>query len=425
MISEERRGALTLVFLVVLTQAIALAFQAIIKPLYSIEDFGIFEIYFRLANFLGFLITFRYEYALYKNISHPHFSHSVIGLFFYCALSFLIILTLTLIALKVAEIFDLAVLVEAEVFVFACISALFIATFRILVIVASLRGKYLRLGMARVAKRASEGGAQTLLASYFGGLGLLLGEILGNLIFFIVSRDRDKSNDLRFRTIATRSVRQRGFKAFKSLREVSSDFPRKKLPADLLDLFTDSIPVIVMAMHFELLVIGFYELTSKILVAPAALFATSLSPLIFRFAAKLDTTRSEFALALLKLFVLFLVIAMLFSVCVVFGGEFIIVELFGETWRPVAAYMLILLPGLMAQFVVSPFGEVLTLVDQVRVDFYWKMFRCLAISSLFLFDFDAAKDLLLHYSALTVFVFIVYLAVIVVVVGKHRKENRS
>ena len=158
MISEERRGGLILVALVVLTQVIALAFQPIIKPLYSVEEFGIFDIYFRFANCFAFLITFRYEYALYKNIAQPNFSYTVVGLLLHCVRSFSIILALSVIAIKAAEAFNLVLLIDTEVVVLACVSAFFIATFRILIIVGSLRGKYLRLGLSRVAKRSSEGG---------------------------------------------------------------------------------------------------------------------------------------------------------------------------------------------------------------------------------------------------------------------------
>ena len=81
---------------------------------------------------------------------------------------------------------------------------------------------------------------------------------------------------------------------------------------------------------------------------------------------------------------------------------------FSYDWIKSYEYIMLLIYPTLFQFIVSPFGEVLTLIKKIQIDAIWKIVKLIALSLLFLIDFETAYDLLFTYSIILTSLYFLY-----------------
>ena len=169
----------------VVAQLIAIGFQPILKEIYPVEFFGYFEIYMRVAAVLSIIMTLKFEYIIYSIDTEKQRESFLSSLLLLVVLNFFIILLFFYLYNR----FDLPLDKDySNLIFFAIFSALFMSIFKVVYFFLSKRRQHLDIVKSRIIKRSSEGFVQigfgfTALISY----GLYIGEMLGNILFFLYS----------------------------------------------------------------------------------------------------------------------------------------------------------------------------------------------------------------------------------------------
>ena len=96
---------------------------------------------------------------------------------------------------------------------------------------------------------------------------------------------------------------------------------------------------------------------------------------------------------------------------------------FGAVWLTSYDYILILMPAILIQFVVSPFGEILVLANKVEWDSRWKIIRAISLSVLLLPVEITLFSRLYWFTIITIFFYIIYLVMILIVIKKRSPQR--
>jgi O-antigen/teichoic acid export membrane protein len=135
--------------------------------------------------------------------------------------------------------------------------------------------------------------------------------------------------------------------------------------------------VFFMPMVFGLATLGFYNLATRVLSAPAALISSAIGQVFLHEATKERQVhghaRSTFSRTVRRLTAIGLPI----FVCAYFLSEPIFALVFGEQWRAAGIYAAALTPLLFARFVVSTVSMMNIVFEKNHVGFYWQLILAL------------------------------------------------
>lgn len=151
------------------------------------------------------------------------------------------------------------------------------------------------------------------------------------------------------------------------------DFPKFSLPADLLNVYTNQNPIILLAFFFNANVVGFYSLTNRVLGLPIKLISSSTLE-VYKQKASLEykengnckktffqTLRFLLTISILPTLVIFIFSPYLF--------EFV----FGNEWREAGKYAQFLAILFFFRFCISPLGFTLIIAEKQKWNLYWQI----------------------------------------------------
>ena len=416
---RSRTDIFVLISFTIIAQIIAFSFQVIVKSIFTPEDFGKMEIFVRGGNFLAFLFTMRYEYRIYRLKIISTRNLIILGVAVHaalcCLISILIISIFYICKPDLFQIWDLGF----NFFIFVVAFGFSIALYRIALIVSSLDGSFKTIGFSRIFRRAIEGGVQVTFSKVIGASSLYLGETFGNLVFFLVVFRKFRVSKF----LSSRARLKTSILRFRQYQISSRKFVRSKLPADLIDLYAENVLVIAILSYYSFAEAGFYELSWRLLAAPTALMASSLAPLIFRTYSLHENSYQKLVSSLGKVFTLFVFCAIIYYILFKLFGFFVVETFFGAVWLTSYDYILILMPAILIQFVVSPFGEILVLANKVEWDSRWKIIRAISLSVLLLPVEITLFSRLYWFTIITIFFYIIYLVMILIVIKKRSPQR--
>lgn len=335
-------------------QAAALLASPILSRLYSPEDFGILGVYASVLAVASVSATLRYEYAI-PLAEDDYAAANTFGL------------TL-LLSIGMSAIISVLVTVLLDQLV-ATLGAPGLRRYMFLVPIGVLAlGIYQSFNYWALRQRAFSRVARTKLSQGLSGvatqlglgalgftpIGLLLGQIVSQAAGVLTLS----------RTVGRREVSVIGFKGIANALIRYRRFPFYTFPSAIMNTASLSLPPLLLAALFSPAVAGLYFFAQRILRTPMALVSQSVSQVFYGEAARLrneepeellrlhnTTTRQLFGIAILPM--LLLAIA---------GGP-IFGLVFGEAWHEAGNYAQLLVPFLLAQFVVSPLSQTFSLLE--------------------------------------------------------------
>ena len=191
-------------------------------------------------------------------------------------------------------------------------------------------------------------------------------------------------------------------------------------------MFADAVVIIALATKFGILSVGHVELAFKVLVLPAALISSAMNPLILQRVSDAFLSRNSLIMHSIK-DILMIVIgsAIVFFITMLLFGEKVFFILFSNDWIKSYEYIMLLIYPTLVQFIVSPFGEVLTLIKKIEIDAIWKIVKLITLSLLFLIEFDTAYDLLFTYSVMLTSLYFLYGIIIVKYIAQEDRNSNT
>ena len=401
-----------------IAQLIPILLQPVLKRLFSPEDFGAFDLYFRSVGLLAIIFSLRYE----KAIVLCNRKNDAISIYFGIILTsilFLIIteLLLLLFPYGVLNFIDLPLKYSIIIYLIP-ISALFFAVTTASQFYLIRDQKFFASSSLKIYRRGVEGAIQTGSGVLNSFIGLPVGDTIGNATsslagFLKINKDISwKHFSLmlkRFRINAARF----------------SDFPKYALISNLMNAFVLSALTFQVYSKFSIEQVGYLELTQKILTIPSALIGMAIGQIVLQRISSAYNNKRRVMKIITGLFSLSLIIAIPFFIIIYFWAPSLFNWAFGDGWEISGIYAQSLILSTCCYFIISPLGQALVAIRQIKKNAIWELGKFVLIGSLFFIKFQNIGHYLRVYNILLIVVYCAYITIIVFNLVKYEKQLKQ
>jgi O-antigen/teichoic acid export membrane protein len=333
-----------------IAQAISIFTAPVLTRIYNPVDYGVLGVYMTFCALIGTVSTLHYSDAIVVSKDENE-AREVLKLSWLINICIALVVMVVLLFLRayIARLYNIPsltswlLLAPVSVF-FAGLNTIFSAW--------SVRKKQFRLlSKNRIYTAFIAPFFSIILGFIMGGpaglfIGLLVSQIFPTLrMSYYYFRQDELDFHFRSRNLAAASKRFR-------------NFPRFSLPADFINNFSNQIPVLMLGRLGGSHVVGWYNLSVRILGLPSTLISTAVGD-VFRQRANYDFhTTGSCRSIFLKVFKTLALIALVpFSILLLFGPS-IFSFVFGEQWREAGKIAQVIGVLYVFKFVVSPLSYV-------------------------------------------------------------------
>ena len=358
-----------------LGQGIVILAAPVLTRLYTPDDFGVLGVYASILGIVSVVASLRYEQA----IPLPGDDQVAINLL---AVALLLVIAMSL-AVGAATYF-----LGTEIATWANISALqptmylipigvcLVGTFQVLNYWAVRQKAFGRIARTTLMQGGGSVTTQLALGSFGAGtLGLIVGQIVGQAAGILslakVVRD-DPMRPLRAVSVPSLKRVARRYKRFPLMFTWSA----------LLNSLGLLGPAILLANFYGAAVVGWYALVQRVLGVPTSLLGRSVTNVYFSESARLardaPAELDQLFLAVLKK------LTLLGCVTIIPLGlvsPWLFPFVFGAEWASAGRYALILSPMILLQFLSSPFGVTLAVLERQDLALLREVVRLVLVAS--------------------------------------------
>jgi len=372
--SEFTRNVLTLMTGTTMAQAIPLAVSPILTRIYSPEDFGLLALFMSMAVILSVMATGRYEMAIMLPKKEEDARSIVI-------LSMLINAIVSLLLLLIVILFNqeiTSLLGKEEIspwLYLLPLTVFLLGLFKSLNFWNNRGKKYKTLALGQIVQSGTTAGSNLSFGfAGYSSIGLIIGNLVGSFfVIVILSQDFLK-----------RKIEFDKLKIF-ALAKKYRFFPKFSVPSGLINVSSKEIPKIIIANILEMKVLGFLSLAQRMMIAPIALFSSSIQQVFFQSATKeykeKGNVESLYRSTRNKLFLIAIVPFILLYIFAVDVFTFI----FGEAWGEAGEIVKILVPFYFIYFISAPLNIMFIVAEKQKLEMQWQItFFVMSIGSLLL-----------------------------------------
>lgn len=363
--SEVGRNVLTLMTGTTIAQAIPIAISPILTRIYTPEDFGVFALYMSLLSIVAVIATGRYELAVILPKNNKDSINIV-------AISFLISLGISLFLFIIVfffntEITKLIGTPEISNWLYLIpISVFLVGAYQSLNYWNNKKKQYKTMAKSKIYQSFSAGGTNLTLGFMdFSKLGLIIGQLVGQIIAFFILLKSFIRNDMYYVSNINK------LKMFVLLKRYK-DFPKINMPHAFLNTLSSELPVLLISKFFNSSNTGFYSLANLIIVGPMGIISSSYSQVFLQKISELKNNNLKeeemvfFKNTIYKLLVFsFPVFCILFFIM-----EDVFSIIFGSDWIIAGTYSMILIPMLYFRFTGSIVSSVVLVYNEQKKAFY-------------------------------------------------------
>jgi O-antigen/teichoic acid export membrane protein len=398
-----------------IAQLIPILLQPVLKRIFTVEEFGVFDLYFRSVGLLAIVFSLKYEKAIVLSEKKSESASIYLGIIF-LGLALFLLTELVLIFLHSIGISPPIFPKQYSLVIFLVpLSALFFSINTASQFMFIRQKRFMASSSLKIYRRGAEGFVQAG-SGFFGFFwGLPLGETIGNISAAFVGLFR-LSNEVR------RNLPQNLIQGIKKAAKKYSEFPKFALGSNLLNTFVLSALTFQIYAKFSIEEVGLAELTQRMLTIPSALIGVSLGQLVLqRFSAAFNNKTSIFKL--FKGLLLFsTLIAVPFFIVIFFWGSEIFAWVFGKEWAVSGDYAKSLIFSTSVFFIISPLGQVLIALHRIKLNSLWEIGKFLIITCLFFVKFNSIHDYLKVYNLLLILIYVSYFGIILSTIIKYEKS---
>lgn len=363
----------------VVAQALVLLFSPIITRLYSAEDFGIFQQYQSVLNFMIIGGALRYEMAILVPADEDDaFSITALSV----CINFILF---GIFALLAAIIYISGVhftfIKGLEHFIFYLpFSFLGASLYQTLTNFIIRHRAFSKISSTKIGQSVG-----LVTGQISGGYllskptGLFVGDLIGkSLGIFSFARYIKSNFGAQLKAITKERVKQNliRYKAY----------PLISAPGALLNVAGFAIPSLLIGNFFGLKALGLYALVDRLFSAPGVLIGQSVSQVYIADASRIaNTDPYKLKQTFFKLIKYLSLISFLPLIIAAFIAPYVFSIIFGASWHEAGVYVAILAPMQFAAFIVWPLIPTLNLLEKQRWQLAWELFRVLIVCGTLLF----------------------------------------
>jgi lipopolysaccharide exporter len=416
--NELFRNISTLVAGTLVAQFIVVVIQIFLRRIFPAEDFGAFAIYISITGILMILATFRYEMAI---VLPEKTSDATNMVFLGIILSFLFNLILFFVIFFFKDQFaDLLNLKPSYSFIlyFSPVSIFLFSSYQVINYYLVREKKYNAVSVNKISRRFAEGVTQTglgMAGKY--STGLIYGDITGHLVNNIAGWVQLIRGGFIFRYFSIRSQWQLLLKF--------REFPVYNLIPSFLNAASMHLPLIMIARLYAQETAAYFDLTRWVLAFPASLLALSISQVMLQSISEKSRKKLSIRSDIRQLIVVLSIISATMVIFIMLWGPWLFSIYAGSEYRISGVFAQILVAGAAIKLVVSPLSSTFIALNRIRLGSVWQAAYFICICSLFLLDGLEVIDFLKIYLAIDIFMYGIYLALILSIVGKYEKNLKN
>jgi len=412
------RNVSVLVTGTVIAQVISIMIQPVLRRYFDPEAFGAFDIYYKILGFICLFLPLSYDYAIVlpkRKISSVNVAYSVM---FLSLVLFLISEILVIIfhenlvhLLRYPTKYGYALYLVP-------LSALFFAFSTTISYLLIREKKFSAISLSKIGRRGMEGVIQVGIGLTGNSVGLFLGDLFGNIANTIISLRLYNFDNADYKKNISFSLFIKVLKKYFYITKINF------IPNLLNTIAISSITFIVL-FRFDVKIVGYLELTQKILIVPTALVGMAVSQVILETVSSAFQQNLSFMRKIIVMFLLLLALGLLYFVVIFFFGEFIFTLFFGENWRISGVYAEVLIFGTFFSMIVSPFGNVLRGINNFKLNAFWMYIRVSIIGILFILPYKDINRFILIYTCSEIIVYVLYLFFIIKAITSYEKNIKD
>lgn len=393
-------------------QLIPLFLQPFIKRIFTPEDFGTYDVYLKSFSILVALSCLKYENAILLPKKDTDAKHVMYLCLFFSSFIFLIILI-------TAIFFNTAITQYFEGFtLFALLllpcSVLSYSVFNVFNMYLIRRQKFVLSSTSKVSRKLSEGIVQVTLGYFKNSLGLIIGDVIGNLVQGVFSFWKAKS---------ITSFEHISKSKLKRLMYEYRELPIFTLVPNILNTFVLGSLTFLILGKFSLKEVGYLEFTQKILSIPSVFISIAISQVLFQRVSKLIQNGKAIVPLLWSIIAILAVFSGVFILIIQLFAEELFTLIGGSGWDNSGVYAKILVYASAIMLIFSPLGKVLIALKKFKVNSIWEMSKFAAILVLFYLDNYAIKEYLMIYTIIIIIFYIIYGFTVLHYSYKYQGEN--
>ncbi|MCR9014770.1 lipopolysaccharide biosynthesis protein [Aquiflexum gelatinilyticum] len=188
------------------------------------------------------------------------------------------------------------------------------------------------------------------------------------------------------------------------------NFPKYALPADLLNVYANQNPIVLLAYFFNSGTVGFFSLTQRVIGIPIKLVTSSTSEVFKQKASEEYNLKGNCKKSFFDTFSFLLTVSILPTIIIVAFSPFLFELVFGPEWIEAGVYARYLSIMFFFRFCISPLGFTLMISQKQKWNLIWQSFL-LIVTSLGIYTgviFDSPRVSILSFSIVYSFMYLIY-----------------
>ena len=355
--SEFSKNSAVLLGGTFLAQLIPVGISPILTRIYSPAEFGVLALFVSIAKIISVFITGRYESAIVL----PKEDKGGVNLLFVCLiLTFVSFVLLTAFSLFFKS--SLLALLNSEGMEqwlpWIPFTALLMAMIQVLNNWLLRNKKFKALSSGKVVQAISTGGVQ--VSSFSGAL--VVGNISGQVVLIISYLKSSFAGIWALRSEVSRAEMWLNMKRYKN-------FPLVTSLHRFFDLLQSNVLISLISSLFSTAILGFYSLTTRTLLAPAALIGSAVGNVFYQKATSYHQNGLPILPLAQKVVLALLGLGFIGFGILFFAADLIFETVFGPEWVVCALYTRILTPWLFLNFISAPVSGLVNVLGEQRTFF--------------------------------------------------------
>jgi O-antigen/teichoic acid export membrane protein len=412
--SEFTKNSFTLTFGTIIAQCIPILLQPVLRRIYSPEDFGTLAVYLNVFGILTIIAALRYESAIVlpknDNEAANVLSLSVI-ITFLSSLFFLLVLLF--LKNKIVEFINFPKKYANYLF-FLPLTTFLYSVFQCMNFWLIRQKAFKASSINKISRRTAEGVIQLLLGIVKLPVGLLLGDLAGNLTNTISGAYQIRKNKFNFKQVSLSKIKYVFYKYI--------EFPKYNAVPSLLSMTATMLPFIFINKFFSSEILGFIDLSRLLLSVPLALISGTIAQVLFQRITEKINNKKSFKNDIFKVFYVLIVIVFLEIIIIQLFGRELFGFIFGSKYELSGVYSQILVFSFSLNFIISTFTVVFIALQKILLYSIWQICYFILICFLFFFKHFSIINFITVYVFIDILMFIILMFLLIKVINTNEKK---
>ncbi|MEN9700018.1 MAG: hypothetical protein RLZZ301_1216 [Bacteroidota bacterium] len=412
--SDLLRNSSTLILGTVFAQLIPILFQPLLRRMFSAEAFGTAALYITAVGMLVAIANLKYESAVVLPEKDQEARSIVSGAVWISAVFSIVCFAFIFFNKgRIGSYFELNA-TESWYLHFLPISVFFVSSFQCFNYYLIRKKAYKASARNKVYRRGAEALVQssTGLGKYSSGL--LLGNLMGDVVNFFGGYRQAKHEGFRFSW---------NFTEIKQSLQSHWQFPVFHALPSFLNTISLTLPVFIVNAVFGKAETGQFDLSRMVLSLPMALISIALSQVYLQHQAEKIRAKASIISDLKKVSFGLLALSLPLATILYFFAGPLFQFAFGQQWELAGQLTAILVFGQSLKFVVSPLSSTLVALKEVRFSAFWQILYFGAMLYLYLHPGKDMFEFVGRYCVIDLIAYAVYYGLIYAVVWQYENKR--